>query len=78
MKLTFKKGSCHICTNWTPLRGCNHYGPQDYDLNKDIINDIVTAIHNNNSIVETTDFLQGITAALIYLRQNNLLTTKNK
>lgn len=78
-KLTLKtrKNGCHICNNWTMFRGCDHYGPDGFDKNKEIIKLIVEAVHGGNpEIVETNDFTEGINAALIVLRQNGLLKIK--
>ncbi len=74
MKVQLKKDGCHMCSRWSALTGCNHYNPQDYELNKPIIDAIVAAMHTGNEkIIETTDFMQGINAALIALRQNDLI-----
>ena len=73
MKLNLKKNGCNVCSSWTALNGCNHHGPQDYTANKPIIDAIVAALHGNREIVETSDFYAGINAALICLKQNNLL-----
>lgn len=76
MELTLKESKigCTICSSWTALHGCKHKGPQDYSKNKEIIDAIVAAAHGGNrEIVETSDFYAGINAALICLRQNNLL-----
>ncbi len=68
------KNRCHLCTQWTPLIGCVHYGPRDSDVNKEIIDAIVAATHGGNKeIIETSDFIQGIHATLILLRENGLL-----
>jgi len=75
LKLDVKKDGCHMCRSWTAFNGCDHYYPQDYDNNKPIIDAIVASVHNNTNgiIVETSDFYAGINAALLVLRQNNLL-----
>lgn len=74
LKLKEKKSGCHICSSWSPFNGCKHYGPQDYSMNKEIIDAIVAAAHGQNKeIIETGDFYAGINAALICLRQNNML-----
>lgn len=81
MNLTLKtdKYGCHICGSWSALNGCNHKGPQDYDKNKELIDAIVAAAHDGNrNITETSDFYAGINAALICLRQNDMIKTLAK
>jgi hypothetical protein len=79
LTLNTRKNGCHICSRWTAFNGCNHYGPQDFDINKPLIEAIVKTVHNDNGkIIETQDFYAGINAALICLRQNNMLLSKPK
>lgn len=73
-KLLLRREGCRICDRWTALRGCHHHGPQDSDLNKDLVKEIVKRVHGGNpEIIETSDFTEGINATLIFLRKNGLL-----
>jgi hypothetical protein len=75
-ELTIKtnKDGCNLCSSWSAFNGCKHHGPQDFTENKPVIDAITKAVHNGNgAIVETSDFYAGINAALICLKQNNML-----
>lgn len=69
-----KKNGCNVCNYWSVLTGCAHHGPGFDTENKLIRKEIVKATHGGNpDIVETSDFMQGVNAALIFLRENNLI-----
>lgn len=67
---------CHICSSWTPLSGCNHYGPQGFSENEHIVN-AITAFTSGSGIEETGDFYMGINAALLFLRENKMLDDRS-